>query len=197
MKKLFISALTVFSFVCCSNAARQEVTTDSEAEKGSEKVVKSSTTNNESTSVDLASLELKGRVKTVVTKEHDIDVTYMFDKKGKLVSVKDCDSEYKISYYNDGELSIYAPDYGTTYYALDPETNQLVMSWGTDGGCSFNITYNYDNGTLKSLTVTTSDEDEEEITEEVEVKIISVDEQGNWTKRTLNDYTEERTITYY
>ena len=71
------------------------------------------------------------------------------------------------------------------------------MSWGTEGGCTFNITYNYDNDTLKSLTITTSDEDEEETTEEVKVKIISVDEQGNWTKRTLNDYTEERTITYY
>jgi len=197
MKKLFISALAVFSFVCCSNAARQEVTANSEVEKSSEKAVKSNATDNQSTSVDLASLELKGRVKTVVTKEHDIDVTYTFDKKGKLVSVKDCDSEYDISYYNDGELSIFAPDYGTTYYALDPETNRLVMSWGTEGGCTFNITYNYDNDTLKSLTITTSDEDEEETTEEVKVKIISVDEQGNWTKRTLNDYTEERTITYY
>lgn len=197
MKKLFISALTVFSFVCCSNAARQEITANSEVEKSSEKAVKSNATDNQSTSVDLASLELKGRVKTVVTKEHDIDVTYTFDKKGKLVSVKDCDSEYDISYYNDGELSIFAPDYGTTYYALDPETNRLVMSWGTEGGCTFNITYNYDNDTLKSLTITTSDEDEEETTEEVKVKIISVDEQGNWTKRTLNDYTEERTITYY
>ncbi|MBO4397319.1 MAG: hypothetical protein J5805_02160 [Bacteroidaceae bacterium] len=197
MKKLFISALAVFSFVCCSNAARQEVTANSEVEKSSEKAVKSNATDNQPTSVDLASLELKGRVKTVVTKEHDIDVTYTFDKKGKLVSVKDCDSEYDISYYNDGELSIFAPDYGTTYYALDPETNRLVMSWGTEGGCTFNITYNYDNDTLKSLTITTSDEDEEETTEEVKVKIISVDEQGNWTKRTLNDYTEERTITYY
>ena len=197
MKKLFISALAVFSFVCCSNAARQEVTANSEVEKSSEKAVKSNATDNQSTSVDLASLELKGRVKTVVTKEHDIDVTYTFNKKGKLVSVKDCDSEYDISYYNDGELSIFAPDYGTTYYALDPETNRLVMSWGTEGGCTFNITYNYDNDTLKSLTITTSDEDEEETTEEVKVKIISVDEQGNWTKRTLNDYTEERTITYY
>ena len=197
MKKLFISALAVFSFVCCSNAARQEITANSEVEKSSEKAVKSNATDNQSTSVDLASLELKGRVKTVVTKEHDIDVTYTFDKKGKLVSVKDCDSEYDISYYNDGELSIFAPDYGTTYYALDPETNRLVMSWGTEGGCTFNITYNYDNDTLKSLTITTSDEDEEETTEEVKVKIISVDEQGNWTKRTLNDYTEERTITYY
>ena len=197
MKKLFISALAVFSFVCCSNAARQEVTANSEVEKSSEKAVKSNATDNQSTSVDLASLELKGRVKTVVTKEHDIDVTYTFDKKGKLVSVKDCDSEYDISYYNDGELSIFAPDYGTTYYALDPETNRLVMSWGTEGGCTFNITYNYDNDTLKSLTITTSDEDEEETTEEVKVKINSVDEQGNWTKRTLNDYTEERTITYY
>ena len=197
MKKLFISALAVFSFVCCSNAARQEITANSEVEKNSEKAVKSNATDNQSTSVDLASLELKGRVKTVVTKEHDIDVTYTFDKKGKLVSVKDCDSEYDISYYNDGELSIFAPDYGTTYYALDPETNRLVMSWGTEGGCTFNITYNYDNDTLKSLTITTSDEDEEETTEEVKVKINSVDEQGNWTKRTLNDYTEERTITYY
>ena len=197
MKKLFISALAVFSFVCCSNAARQEITANSEVEKSSEKAVKSNATDNQSTSVDLASLELKGRVKSVVTKEHDIDVTYTFDKKGKLVSVKDCDSEYDISYYNDGELSIFAPDYGTTYYALDPETNRLVMSWGTEGGCTFNITYNYDNDTLKSLTITTSDEDEEETTEEVKVKILSVDEQGNWTKRTLNDYTEERTITYY
>ena len=111
MKKLFISALAVFSFVCCSNAARQEITANSEVEKSSEKAVKSNATDNQSTSVDLASLELKGRVKTVVTKEHDIDVTYTFDKKGKLVSVKDCDSEYDISYYKDGELSIFAPDY--------------------------------------------------------------------------------------
>lgn len=149
---------------------------------------------------DLAFMEVFGHVKSI---KYTNGAKAEFDTEGNLVDYATQYSggnEVMINRDDDGFIiSTYDGPGGSAGFDYDRENMRRSLSYNGDGAYSSEFKYVYnEEGDLIRFDCIDVDEVEETSNEyEIEVKILSRDDRGNWTKRKYGEVEEERTIVYY
>ena len=152
---------------------------------------------------ELGMFDLRGPVKTCLTKGEGYKAEFRFDENGfvTMLNSKPLKEEYKkISRDNQGRMKHCSYDeWDETFcnYTVNEDGLLVEMEdWPyMDGGSKMKYTYN-ENGDLTQITVEGFDI-EGGGTDVIKYAIEERDAHGNWTRRTANGKPQIRTITYY
>lgn len=145
---------------------------------------------------DLAAMEVRGPVKSIVWNKSGYQVK--FDKEGNMIFHADPSGEYMVSHDDNGCLVLYAAGAGTNTYTIDHEMKRLSSIRGGEGGTSWADTYIYNTkGELCQKNTVIMEMNGETNVETHEIAILEKDSHSNWIKRRVGERVETRVITYY
>lgn len=148
------------------------------------------------TTYDLAAMEVKGPVKTIVWKENGCVAT--FDTKGRLTSYKNDSGRYDIGHNPDGCLTLTLKGQEKIVCSINPENDLMVCRSGERDDVTWMSTYTHDKrGYITKIETTADYTLSERVTSTLYVKTTKWDSHNNWTSRMVDDGIESRTITYY